>query len=73
MKASNLIDLEIADYQHTVKGLEAKVTVKDKELEEVKSSLRQQQDTLSELKRSLGMYQSSLAQSEEHTSPAYSM
>ena len=55
MKASNLIDLEIADYQHTVKGLEAKVTVKDKELEEVKSSLRLQQDSSIELKRSLGM------------------
>jgi chromosome segregation ATPase len=65
VKASNLIDLELADYQHTVKGLESKVAAKNRELDEVKSSLTQQQDSFSQLKRSLSEMEDAKGKTEE--------
>lgn len=50
------MDLELADYQHTVHSLEATVTDKEQELQEARLAKERQGTVVEELKKQLGMY-----------------
>ena len=55
VKASNLMDLELADYQHTVQSLESTLAGRDQELQEARVAVEKQGTVVEELRRQLGM------------------
>lgn len=56
VKASTLMDLELADYQHTVHSLEATVADREQELQEARLAKEKQGTVVEELRKQLSTW-----------------
>ena len=56
MKQSDMMDLEIADYERTVQTLNAQITDRDNKLSEKDDEVRRIEEKVNSLKKQLGMF-----------------